>query len=163
MSPLTNRRLWRSVQELAADPDFLARAAAEFPSLEAGLQGPSRRRVLQLMGAALAMSGLSGCDAGPPGGHLIPTVRNPPNIIPGINNDYATAHVHDGYALGTVVTHNMARPFRVQGNPNHPSSLGAASPFAVADVLDFYDPSREFGLTQDGVPVDHQSLAATLL
>ncbi len=145
MPPLTGRHLWRSAQELAADPEFVARAAAEFPSLAPNLEGTSRRRVLQLMGAALAMSGLSACDSGPPGGVLIPAVRNPPNIVPGLPNQYATAHVHDGYAMGTVVTHNMGRPFRVQGNPHHPSSLGAADPFAIAEVLDFYDPDREFG------------------
>ncbi len=163
MSPLTGRRLWRSAQELAADPEFLARAAAEFPSLAPDLDGVSRRRVLQLMGAALALSGLSACDSGPPGGTLIPAVRYPPNIIPGLPNEYATAHVHDGYALGTVVTHNMARPFRVQGNPHHPSSLGAADPFSIAEVLDFYDPDREFAPTKDGMPADHQSLSAALL
>jgi molybdopterin-containing oxidoreductase family iron-sulfur binding subunit len=163
MPPLTGRRLWRSTQELAADPEFLARAAAEFPSLAPGLDGASRRRVLQLMGAVFALSGLSACDSGPPGGLLIPAVRNPPNIVPGLPNEYATAHVHDGYALGTVVTHNMGRPFRVQGNPHHPSSLGAADPFSIAEVLDFYDPDREFALSRDGMPADHQSLAAALI
>lgn len=163
MPPLTGKRLWRSAQELAADPDFLARAVAEFPSLAAELNGPSRRRILQLMGAAFALSGVVGCDSGEPGGHLIPAVRNPENIVPGLPNNYATAHVHDGYALGTVVRHNMARPFRVQGNPNHPSSLGAVDSFSVAEVLDFYDPYREFAITWKGSPSDRQSLAAALV
>jgi molybdopterin-containing oxidoreductase family iron-sulfur binding subunit len=163
MPSLTGRRLWRTAQDLAADPEFLTRAAAEFPSLAPDLDGVSRRRVLQLMAAALALSGLSACDSGPPGGLLIPAVRNPPNIVPGLPNEYATAHVQDGYALGTVVTHNMGRPFRVQGNPHHPSSLGAADPFSIAEVLDFYDPDREFALTRDGMAADHQSLAAALL
>ena len=163
MPPLNGRRLWRSTQELAADPEFLKHAAAEFPSLAPDLSGPSRRRILQLMGAAFAMSGLSACDSGEPGGVLIPAVRNPPNIIPGLPNRYATAHVHDGYAMGTVVTHNMGRPFRVEGNPHHPSSLGATDPFSIAEVLNFYDPDREFGLTKDGIAIDHQTLAAVLL
>ena len=163
MPPLNGRRLWRSAQELAADPEFLKRAAAEFPSLAPGLSGPSRRRILQLMGAAFAMSGLSACDFGGPGGVLVPAVRSPPNIIPGLPNRYATAHVHDGYAMGTVVTHNMGRPFRVDGNPQHPSNLEATDPFSIAEVLDFYDPDREFGLTKDGVATDQQSLAAALL
>lgn len=163
MPPLSGKRLWRSAQELAADPDFLARAAAEFPSLAPELGGPSRRRILQLMGAAFALSGVAGCDSGPPGGHLIPAVRNPDNIVPGLPNNYASAHVHDGYALGTVVTHNMARPFRVRGNLNHPSSLGAVDPFSVAEVLDFYDPYREFAVTWKGAPADMQGLAAALV
>ncbi len=163
MPPVGGRNLWRSAEELEADPVFLARAAAEFPALAPELNGPSRRRMLQLMGAALALTGIAGCDSGEPGGQLIPAVRNPENIIPSVPNNYATAYVHDGYALGTLVTHNMGRPFRVQGNPNHPSSLGAADPFSIADVLDFYDPDRAFGINWKDQPSDRQGLEAALL
>ena len=69
MSPIN--RQWRSLEELADDPSFVARAAQEFPLLADAMAVPSdRRRVLKLMAAALAMSGLGGCDLGEPGGHL---------------------------------------------------------------------------------------------
>jgi hypothetical protein len=42
--------------------------------------------VLKLMAAAFAMSGLGGCDIGVPGGHLMPAVKSPPNIVPGLPN-----------------------------------------------------------------------------
>jgi len=78
-------RQWRSLDQLAEDPSFLARAAQEFPGLAESLAQPSdRRRVLKLMAAAFAMGGLTGCDAGSPGGHLIPAVRQPPSIVPGL-------------------------------------------------------------------------------
>ncbi|PWT90223.1 MAG: hypothetical protein C5B56_05850, partial [Proteobacteria bacterium] len=70
MSSMT--RQWRSLDELADDPSFLARAAQEFPSLAESLAQPSdRRRVLKLMAAAFAMGGLTGCGLGAPAGHLI--------------------------------------------------------------------------------------------
>ncbi len=156
-------RQWRSMQEMERDPAFLERAAQEFPSLREALAAqPSRRTVLRLMGAAFAMSGLTGCYAGNPGGVLIPAVRVPPDIIPGQPNHYATAHVHAGTALGTVVTHQMGRPIKVEGNPNHPSSLGATDVFAQAEVLSFYDPSREMAITAAGTPSDRQSLLTAI-
>jgi MoCo/4Fe-4S cofactor protein with predicted Tat translocation signal len=152
-------RQWRSLDELAEDPAFLARAAQEFPSLVESLARPAdRRRVLKLMAAAFAMGGLAGCSAGSPGGHLIPAVRQPPNIIPGVPNFYATAHVLDGYAAGIVVEHQMGRPIKVEGNPRHPASLGATDALAQAQLLDFYDPDRAGAILTNNLPSDRQSL-----
>jgi molybdopterin-containing oxidoreductase family iron-sulfur binding subunit len=155
--------LWRNLEQLADDPSFVARAAQEFPGLAEALASPyDRRRMLKLMAAALAMGGLSGCGLGAPGGVLVPAVRVPPNIIPALPNFYTTAHVLDGYAAGTVVKHNMGRPIKVEGNPHHPASLGATDPFAQAQVLDFYDPERAWGITASGLPTDRQSLLTAL-
>jgi molybdopterin-containing oxidoreductase family iron-sulfur binding subunit len=159
-----SRKLWRSLEQAAEDPVFLARAAQEFPGLAAALaESRDRRSVLRLMAAALAMGGLAGCDLGEPSGTLVPAVKIPPNIIPAIPNYYATAHVLDGYASGMVVKHNMGRPVKVDGNPNHPASLGATDVFAQARVLDFYDPDRAAQITVHGDPSDRQSLETALV
>jgi MoCo/4Fe-4S cofactor protein with predicted Tat translocation signal len=162
MSPVS--RQWRSLDQLADDPSFVARVVQEFPSLADALAVPSdRRRVLKLMAAAVAMGGLGGCDVGEPGGHLTPAVRVPPNIIPGIPNFYSTANVVNGYAAGIVVKHQMGRPIKVEGNPQHPASLGATDVFAQAQVLDFYDPDRAAAITAHGLPADPQLLQTALL
>jgi len=156
-------RQWRSLELLADDPSFVARAAQEFPGLAEALASPhDRRRVLKLMAAAFAMGGLGGCDVGAPGGTLIPAVRVPPNIIPGLPNFYSTAIVLDGYATGVVVRHQMGRPIKVEGNPQHPASLGATDVFAQAQVLDFYDPDRSWGITAHGLPADRQAMLTAL-
>ena len=161
MSPVSQQ--WRSLKQLADDPSFIALAAQEFPSLAEALASPrDRRRVLKLMTASFVMAGLGGCDVGAPGGHLIPAVRVPPNIIPGLPNFYATANVLDGYATGVVVEHQMGRPIKVEGNPKHPASLGATDVFAQAQVLDFYDPDRAWAITAHGLPADRQSLQIAL-
>jgi MoCo/4Fe-4S cofactor protein with predicted Tat translocation signal len=161
MPPMT--RQWRSLDQLAEDPAFLARAAQEFPGLAEALARPAdRRRVLKLMAAAFAMGGLASCSAGSPGGHLIPAVRQPPNIIPGIPNFYATAHVRDGYAAGIVVAHQMGRPIKVEGNQRHPASLGATDALAQAQLLDFYDPDRAGAILMNNLPSDRQSLLTAL-
>ncbi|MEO9188999.1 MAG: TAT-variant-translocated molybdopterin oxidoreductase [Acetobacteraceae bacterium] len=157
-------RQWRSLAELENDPAFIEHAIQEFPSLREALAAPQkRRRVLRLLAAALATGGLAGCYAGEPGGHLIPAVRNPPNIIPGLPNRYATAHVLGGHALGTVVTHQMGRPIKVEGNPYHPSSLGATDPYAQAEVLGFYDPDRAMLISNNGTAASRQALLAALV
>ena len=157
------RSLWRSLEQAAEDPKFLAGAAREFPGLAEALAKPrERRQVLRLMAAAFALGGLNACDPGQPSGTLIPAVKIPPNIVPGLPNFYATAHVLDGYASGVVVKHNMGRPIKVDGNPHHPASLGATDVFAQAQVLEFYDPDRATQITVRGDPSDRQSLDTAL-
>jgi MoCo/4Fe-4S cofactor protein with predicted Tat translocation signal len=151
-------RPWRSLAEWEADPAFLARAAQEFPQLADALANKqSRRQVLKLMAAAFAMSGLDGCDVGAPGGRLIPPVKSAPNVIPGLPNYYSTAHVIDGYATGIIVTHQMGRPIKVEGNPRHPASLGATDARSQAQVLEFYDPDRAAAIAFQRRPSDRQT------
>ena len=154
---------WRSFEQLTQDPAFLARVEQEFPGLADALATPrDRRRTLKLMAAALALGGLGGCDAGAPSGRLIPAVRAPADIIPGVPNFYSTANVCCGYASGVVVKHWMGRPIKVEGNPNHPASLGATDVFAQAQVLDFYNPEREWEITRAGLPRGRESLARAI-
>jgi molybdopterin-containing oxidoreductase family iron-sulfur binding subunit len=154
---------WRSVAEWEQDPAFLARAAQEFPGLAEALASPhSRRTALKLMAAAFALGGLDGCDLGAPGGRLIPAVKAPPNIIPGLPNFYSTATVLDGYATGILVEHQMGRPVKVEGNPLHPASLGATDVFAQAQVLDFYDPDRSAAIAFRRQPSDRQTFLNAL-
>ena len=144
---------WRGLDELANDQAFVARASEEFPMLaEALASPPDRRRAIKLMAAAFAAAGLSDCDVGAPSGQLIPAVRTPPNIIPGLPNFYSTANVLDGYAAGVVIKHNMGRPIKVEGNPSHPASLGATDVFAQAQLLDFYDPERAWAISARRYP-----------
>lgn len=163
LSPVPAKQ-WRSLAELEGDPAFLDRAMQEFPILREALTAPHKRRqVLRLIAAALSVGGLAGCYAGEPSGHLIPAVHPSPDIVPGLPNHYATANVLGGYALGTVVTHQMGRPIKVEGNPNHPSSLGATDAYAQAAVLGFYDPDRAMVITNAGAPASRQTLAGALV
>ncbi len=155
---------WRSLEELAQDAQFQSRAEQEFPGLETALTAPrDRREALTLMAAALALAGagLGGCD-GAPEGHLIPAVQPPPGIVPGIADYYSSAHIDGGCAEGTVVKHFMGRPIKVEGNPFHPASLGATSPMAQAELLNFYDPRRSWGVTRAKLPRSRSALEQAL-
>ena len=161
MPPLS--RQWRSLDRLARDPAFVARASAEFPQLAAALAIPrDRRGVLKLMAAGMALAGLTGCDDGAPGGVLIPPVLPPGNTVAAGSRMFATASVLQGYATGILVRHDNGRPIKVEGNPLHPASLGGTSAIGQAEILGFYDPDRSRGLIRDGEPQAWSSLLTAL-
>ena len=152
-------RQWRGRLEDAE------RMAREFPALAGALARPqSRRHVLRLMAASMAMGGLAGCgDPSDPDGRYVVTVKQPPDIVQGIPDHYATALLDGGTAAGIVVTHAMGRPIKIEGNPAHPASLGATSIHGQALLLDFYDPDRSQGLLHGGYIASWQALQDEML
>ncbi|HEX6862410.1 MAG TPA: TAT-variant-translocated molybdopterin oxidoreductase, partial [Thermoanaerobaculia bacterium] len=123
---------WRSLDELAATPDFEAMIHREFPRYAAEWpSGFSRRRFLQLSSASLALAGLTGCTKQPIE-KIVPYVRQPEQIIPGKPLFFATALTLAGYATGVLAESHEGRPTKVEGNPDHPASLGATDVFAQA-------------------------------
>jgi len=109
----------------------------------------SRRRFLQLMGASIALGGLAGCTK-QPAEKIIPYVKQPEILVPGEPLYFATAMPLDGFGHGVIVTSNMGRPTKIEGNPDHPASLGATSVFAQASILTLYDPDRSQIITNNG-------------
>jgi molybdopterin-containing oxidoreductase family iron-sulfur binding subunit len=108
----------------------------------------ARRRFLKLMAASAALAG-AGCS-GPPAETIVPYVRMPEQDVPGQPLFYASAWVRRGYAHGVVVETNMGRPTKVEGNPDHPVSLGATDVFAQASILQLWDPDRSQTVRQNG-------------
>src|SRR4051812_25693198 len=131
------QRLWRSLDEHAAPPAAVRELGPEAPADDA----TSRRSVLQLLGASAALATLGGCLK-QPDEKILPYTRQPPEVTPGNPLHYATASVIDGRATGLLVTANEGRPTKIEGNPDHPSSLGAVGPLEQAEVLRLYDPQR---------------------
>ncbi len=137
------------------------------PSFERHLETASlldpldRRRFLQLMGASMALSGLGACTR-QPNEAIVPYVKQPEEIVPGKPLYYATAAIHGGYATGVLVESHMGRPTKLEGNPEHPASLGATDLFAQASVLGLYDPDRSQVVTHLAQIQPWSTLATTL-
>ena len=145
--PTDGKTYWRSLGELQDTPefrDFLHRefpvAASEFP------EGLSRRRWLQLMGASLALGGLTGCRW--ESEQILPFAIRPENRIPGVAEQFATSIDIAGMPRHLLVTCYDGRPIKVEGNPEHPDSRGATDTFAQATILDLYDPDRSSQLRE---------------
>jgi molybdopterin-containing oxidoreductase family iron-sulfur binding subunit len=139
---------WRSLEERGrlGDPALTGENAAEFrkghlqtpPSEEALLV--SRRGLLGAMASTLALVGAEGCRR--PIERIVPYGRMPEDVIPGVPTHYSTVIQRRGDAVGLVVESHEGRPTKIEGNPDHPSSSGAADLVTQASILDLYDPER---------------------
>jgi hypothetical protein len=121
----------------------------------------TRRSFLKALGASLALAGLDGCTR-MPGEHILPFVNQPPEFTPGIPVHYATSMVLDGYATGLVVEAHEGRPTKIEGNPDHPASLGAAGVLEQASLLQLYDPDRATAIRAARATSTWQAFAATM-
>jgi molybdopterin-containing oxidoreductase family iron-sulfur binding subunit len=146
----TGPEYWRSLEELAGSEEFREMLHREFPKGASDwLDAFSRRGFLKTMGASLALAGLTGCTRMPLT-EIVPYVKQPENMIPGRPKYYATAFTLSGYAAPILVESHLFRPTKVEGNPEHPASLGGTDIYAQASILDLYDPDRAQNITYMG-------------
>jgi len=144
------KKYWRSFEELAETEEFRAFVDDEFPNRKPDWNDPqSRRLFLRLMGASAALAGASSCTVQPKE-TIVPYVRQPEEFIPGKPLFYATAMTHNGIATGLLVESHLGRPTKIEGNPQHPASLGATDTFMQASVLALYDPDRSSSVLRNG-------------
>ena len=148
------REYWRSLDELSATPEFKEMVEREFPRQAIGWaedENPEegRRNFLKLMGASLALGGLAACTRQPTE-HIMPYVRQPEDLIPGRPLFFATATTLNGVATGILAESHEGRPTKIEGNPEHPASLGACSVYSQASVLGLYDPDRSQTISLNG-------------
>ena len=80
----------------------------------------------------------------------MPYVRPPEEIVPGKPLFFATAMTLGGTGVGLLVESHMGRPTKIEGNPDHPASLGATDLFHQASILTLYDPDRSQTVTYLG-------------
>ncbi|MBX7158560.1 MAG: 4Fe-4S dicluster domain-containing protein [Verrucomicrobiae bacterium] len=108
-----------------------------------------RRHFLTIMSASIALAGLNGCTRQPIE-QILPYVKQPENLIPGQPLYFATAMVLNGFATGILAESHEGRPTKIEGNPQHPFSLGSTSVFEQAAILEFYDPDRSQNVMRTG-------------
>ncbi|MBI5070889.1 MAG: 4Fe-4S dicluster domain-containing protein [Deltaproteobacteria bacterium] len=153
-----DRLPWRSIagrEDRRGHPSEFPAGAAEAP------EGFSRRGFLQILGASVALAGLEACK--PPRDTIHPYVRNPEKAVaPGAALHYATAVGWGTAAVGLLVTVHEGRPTKVEGNPDHPASLGGSGAFEQALLLDLYDPRRLRGFVRKGQPLSQRAALRAL-
>jgi Fe-S-cluster-containing dehydrogenase component len=143
-------RFWRSLDEFAGAPAVAPNAHDEPARDSHGVPGAfNRREILKVMAASAALAGLTGCTKLPTQ-HIVPYVRQPEDILAGQPVFYATAMTLGGVASGILVESHMGRPTKIEGNPDHPASLGATDAFTQAAALSLYDPDRSQAVVHDG-------------
>jgi molybdopterin-containing oxidoreductase family iron-sulfur binding subunit len=141
--PAAGRVFWKTLAEREMTPVQRAALIAEFEQ-RAGVAGwdpVDRRDFLRLMTASLALAGLTACTK-QPAERIVPYVNPPEDLIPGKPLFFATAMTLGGYGYGLLVESHMGRPTKIEGNPEHPASLGGSDVFGQASILGLYDPDR---------------------
>jgi len=138
----TGKKYWRSVDELADTPAFREAMQREFPAQAAEWIDPvSRRGFLKVMGASLALAGLSGCTK-QPDEEIYPYVKEPEDLVLGRPVYFATAFPFPTGAVPLLVKSDAYRPIKVDGNPEHPVNRGTSDPLSQGSLLGLYDPDR---------------------
>jgi len=141
-TPRTGKKYWRSLEELADTPEFREYLHREFPEQASEWNDPKGRRdFLKLMSASLALAGVGACTR-QPAETIVPYVKQPEEIVPGRPLFFATAIPFAGIAQPVLVESHMGRPTKIEGNPEHPASLGATDAITQASILNLYDPDR---------------------
>ncbi len=146
----TGQQYWRSLEEVAETREFQEFLHREFPGGAAEWDHSfSRRTFLKVMGASLALAGLTACRYQPVE-RIAPYVNAPEQIVPGLPLFYTSVATSRGYAQGVLVESHTGRPTFISGNPEHPASLGAADIFTQAEILTMYDPERSRQVLNNG-------------
>ncbi len=146
------KEYWRSVEEFVDAPEFGEFVKQEYPQhAEEWDNSLSRRNFVKIMGASLALAGLSGCVIQPPE-KIVPYVTPQEGMLPGKPLFFATAMSLGGVATGLLAKSYEGRPIKIEGNPDHPGSQGATDVLAQASLLDMYDPDRSQQVTFRGTP-----------
>src|SRR5512140_2678812 len=139
--PQVTRTYWRSPGQLEDAPEFRDFLQREFPEGASELpQGVTRREMMMLLGASLSLAGAAGCRR--PVEQIVPYVNAPGEIVPGVPRYYATTMPFLRSAYGLIVESHEGRPTKIEGNPRHPSTMGASSLRIQAAMVNLYDPDR---------------------
>lgn len=168
---VTGQQYWRSLEQLSESPQVAELLEQEFPGYDAdSIANSSRRGFMKLMGAAMALAGISltGCRRWPKE-ELAPYASNPRGITPGVPSEYASSWELGGVGIPLLVTSYDGRPIKIEGNPDHRASqtakktaadgstrytYGSADALSQAILLEMYDPDRSRSVVNrtDGHP-----------
>jgi len=163
----TGEQYWQSIDQWMDSTQFETMMKSEFPE-DAGewLDPVSRRQFLTVMGASLALAGAVGCNPSlkpAPAHKVYPYAKQPEQLLPGIPLFFATAYAQQsGVGLGLLVKQTEGRPIKIEGNPNHPGSLGSTDIYSQASILSLYDPDRAKEVKLSGRPGSYDNFVTSI-
>jgi MoCo/4Fe-4S cofactor protein with predicted Tat translocation signal len=167
MPPVTDERQWQSIEEWMDSTQFEKLITNEFPEEASEWLDPvSRRQFMTVMGASVALAGAIGCNPSlkpASAKKVVPYVKQPEQMLPGVPLFFATAVAQQsGVGLGLIVKQTEGRPIKLEGNPNHPTSLGATGVTAQGTILALYDPDRAKETTFNGVSAGYDKFVTSM-
>ncbi len=142
------KKIWKSLDE-KRDPS----EAREAEKKEFFQPIQLSRRGLFGFGAATAALAAEGCIRRPVE-HIYPYTKAPEYVIPGVANHYATILPRRGEVVGVLVESHEGRPTKIEGNDEHPTSLGSADMLLQSATMDLYDADRSTAVREKGKKSD---------
>ncbi|HET9530570.1 MAG TPA: [Fe-S]-binding protein [Blastocatellia bacterium] len=130
---MSGQKLWQIIQRQGADDRACEPDAPPRPSM-------SRRTFIELIGFSAAGLALTGCR--PPSQNIIPYVKQPVELTPGVASWYASVCGGCSDGCGVLVKVRDGRPIKLEGNPEHPLSKGGLCALAHGLVFSLYDGER---------------------
>ena len=119
-----------------------------------------RRQFLKLMGASLALAGLTGCTRQPEE-KIVPYVQRAGGAWSPAGRSSSRPRVaRRRLRQGVLVESHMGRPTKIEGNPEHPASLGATDAFGAGGDP---RPLRPRPLADADVPAARSAPGATFV
>lgn len=112
------------------------------------LSDMDRRDFLKYMGLFSTMTFLSNCTR--PAQNILPMPREIEEYSTKSYEFYTSGFPSNGFCQGIKVKCFEGRPIKIEGNANHPYSLGATTATAQAILYDLYHPGRNQKLNWKG-------------
>jgi len=112
------------------------------------LTSMDRREFMKYLGMFSSMSFLANCTR--PADNILPFTKEISEFSRRNYEYYSTAISERGLAQGILVKSFQGRPIKIEGNPQHPLSMGATTPQAQVSLYDLYHPDRLQGLVWKG-------------
>jgi len=136
-------RYWSSIEEYHSPEKAPVAEFDELASMDdLTMDGVSRRKFMAISAAGAALAGTATGCVRKPVEKILPYAVRPEDHIPGKATFFASTFTVGTKALGVVVESQDGRPIKIEGNPQHPNSLGKAGLWAQASILNVYDPER---------------------
>jgi len=167
----SNKKYWRSVEELKADSPIVENLHKEFKEelpTDAFLgdkeslsnSSTTRRDFLKYVGFSTAAASLAACQG--PVVKSIPYVVKPDNIIPGVANYYAST-MADGVDFANILVKvREGRPIKIEPN-KMAGSWGGTAARVQASVLSLYDNNRLRGPLANNKATNWKALDAKVV
>lgn len=134
---------WRSFTELFHKSDFQEQNSGEnlSPASETEVSGVNRRQFLGALSASAAVLATS-CKSYRDEGELVPYNKQAEDSIPGQDVYYASSFALEGQSRSVLIRTRDGRPLKINGNPQHPLSMGKIDSQAQAAIMSLYEPDR---------------------
>ncbi|MGH9417227.1 MAG: TAT-variant-translocated molybdopterin oxidoreductase, partial [Terriglobales bacterium] len=145
---MSKTRYWTTEAERKGDPaveqlrhqEFRSKPQEYFEAQDKGGLKFGRRDFMKWSAGALALA-TTACYRKPTQ-QIIPYAQQPPEIMPGVADYYASTCRECSAGCGIVLTTHEGRPTKVEGNPLHPINRGTACVRGQASLLNLYEPDR---------------------